>query len=101
VRTRVFVLACLASTGAFAQTPPRFDISRMGCAEIQRLLGRGTAILAWRAPGDPGLPLFGLYIGDARACRGTQVAVPASVPAADTASCRVARCVQRSNPNSR
>jgi len=81
----------LLAGAAFSAT--RHDISRMSCAEITAFLrAEGSAILSYRSPRDPSLPLYDLYVADDRFCGGGDVAISAAVPAADGKLCAVQTC---------
>lgn len=76
----------------------RYQTMSMSCAQVQaRVKSDGAAILHY--PGTGGLDLFDRYVRDRTFCSSTQRAQARSVPAADTRSCRVSRCVRASNGN--
>ncbi len=78
-----------------ASTATRVETAGMTCAQIQSTLSReGIATLRYRSTRDPSLPLYGQYVTSVRYCGSAEVAATSTIPAADTSSCQVRRCVR-------
>ena len=78
----------------------RYDTNSMSCARVQAALNSdGAAILRYPAPDNPSLIRYDRYVRDRTFCSSSQRAEPRSVPAADTPSCRVRKCVRASGRN--
>ena len=74
----------------------------MSCSGLAEAVDRdGAAILRYRAPDNPSLQLYDRYVRDDRFCSRTQRARPVSVPARDTKSCQVRKCVRVSGSGNR
>ena len=85
-----------------ALTATRIETAGMTCAQIQSTLGReGIAILRYRSTRDPSLPLYEQYVASVRYCRSAEIAAPRMIPAADTPSCQVRKCVRTYRGGSR
>lgn len=88
----------LAATQALAIE--RFTSTSMSCARIAAALASGPAILQYPSGGAGGMN-FDRYFGNRNSCPPFQKAVTASVPASDTGSCKVFRCVEKNRLSSR
>lgn len=94
-RLAVLVAALLLS--AEASAIERYQTTSMSCARVQAALAAdGQAILRYPAPDNPSLVLFDRYVRDRTFCSSSQRADLRSVPAADTPSCRVRKCIRAS-----
>lgn len=72
----------------------RYETMSLGCREVQTTLQKeGAAILRWRSPRDPSLPIYGRYVSDARFCSSDEVSEFATVPTADRRACPVRKCI--------
>lgn len=92
----------LALLAGEAHAISRYTTTGMNCAEIKAALQReGAAILQWRSVRNPGLPLYGRYVANRRYCQPEQVAETDFVPARDTKSCLVRKCVNVDLPEGR
>ena len=90
------LLAAVLSLMAFdAFAVNRYQTTGMSCASVQAALQRdGRAILSYGAPDNPSLQRYDRYVKDNSMCGPGSIAQRFSVPAADTKSCRVAKCVR-------
>jgi hypothetical protein len=92
----------LALLAGEAHAISRYTTTGMDCAEIKAALqSEGAAILQWRSTRDPSLPIYGRYVANRRYCKLEQVADTAFVPARDTKSCLVRKCVNIDLPEGR
>jgi hypothetical protein len=88
------IALCLSLLAIEAHAVSRYTTTSMNCADIKAALQReGAAILQWRSPRNPSLPLYGRYVSDRRYCQPEQVTEAAFVPARDAKSCMVRQCV--------
>ena len=80
----------------------RYQTNSMSCARVQAALNSdGEAILRYPARDNPSLQLYDRYVRDRTFCSSSQRADLKSVPAADTQSCRVRKCVRASGSGNR
>ena len=92
-----FVLvAIVALTPAEASAVVRYMVQDMTCAEVQDAVSRDGVAILYRKAGQSGVPLYDRYVANESFCQGGQNAIKASVPTADTQSCRVSKCVDES-----
>lgn len=81
-----------------ASAVSRYETMSMSCSQVQaRVQSDGAAILHY--PGAGGFDLFDRYVRDRTYCTSTQRAQARSVPARDTRSCPVNRCVRAGGGN--
>jgi hypothetical protein len=81
----------LVASGASAD--PSYTITTMTCARVQAAVrASGSAVLHYRSPRNPNMPLYGRYISDSRFCDSRNTVTFASVPTADKKSCPVKKC---------
>lgn len=93
IGTAVLVLVLSAPA---AQALSRYEATSLSCSRIQALLqSEGPAILRYPSPRNPGLTLYDTYVAEGRSCRTSGRGRLATVPAADTKSCKVIRCIKR------
>lgn len=86
------VLGLLLATGE-AQAITRYTSTAMSCAAIHsRINAEGAVILRWTQA--PNIQRYNRFVASTDQCYGTQVAVPTTVPAADTPNCHVNICKQ-------
>ncbi len=96
----ILIPALLLSCEALAIE--RYQADSMSCASVAAAVDRdGAAILRYRAPNNPSLQLYDRYVRDDRFCSRTQRAKTVSVPARDTRSCQVRKCVRVSGAGNR
>lgn len=94
------VLPVLLMAGE-ASAVSRYQTMSMSCARVQAALNAdGAAILHHPARNNPSLDLFDRYVRDRTFCTSTQRTQRVSVPAADTRSCSVNKCVRASSGGS-
>jgi hypothetical protein len=95
----VIVIPALLLAGQ-AEAISRYQTTSMSCARVQSAVATdGAAILHYPAPGNPSLDRFDRYVRDKTFCTSTQRAQRVRVPAADTSSCPVNRCVRAGGGN--
>lgn len=83
-----------------ASAVSRYQTMSMSCARIQAAVkADGAAILHYPAQDNPSLDRFDRYVRDRTFCSSTQKVRRASVPAGDTRSCAVNRCVRAGGGN--
>ena len=94
--SRIALVAAAASLlAAEAHAISRYDPTRMSCDGVQARIAReGAAILRYRSPRNPSLPLYDRYVRDSRFCPMGQVRDRAYVPSADARACPVYKCIQ-------
>ncbi len=93
---------CLALFAGEALAISRYTTTSMDCAGIKAILQReGAAILQWRSPRNPSLPLYGRYVANRRYCQMEEVAETAFVPSRGGTSCLVRKCVNVDLPEGR
>jgi hypothetical protein len=91
---RIVLAAALSLLAAEASAINRYQTTSMSCAKIKAAVNsEGAAILRWQSTRNPGLPLYGRYVKSRQYCDPSEEATFASVPAADTKSCSVRKCV--------
>jgi hypothetical protein len=91
----VVISLSLSVIAGEASTATRIETAGMTCAQIQSTLGReGIARLHYRSTRDTSLPLYGQYVASVRYCGSAELAATSTIPAADTPSCQVRRCVR-------
>ncbi|NGO54441.1 hypothetical protein [Allomesorhizobium camelthorni] len=96
------IALCLALVATAAHAISRYTSTSMSCAEIKATLqSEGAAILQWRSTRNPSLPLYGRFVVNRRFCQSEQVADTTFVPARDTKSCLVRKCVTIDLPEGR
>ena len=92
----VLVALSLLATALPAQAISRYNSMQMSCGEAQsRIQQEGAVILRYRSARDPSLPLYDRYVAHGGYCQRGEYAKLEVVPTADTRSCRVLRCMQR------
>lgn len=97
MRRLLLVLPVLLLAGE-ASAVSRYQTMSMNCARVQAAVqSDGAAILHY--PGVGGFDRFDRYVRDKTFCSSSQRAQASSVPAADTQSCRVNRCVRAGGGN--
>lgn len=74
----------------------RYMVQDMTCAEVQDAVSRDGVAILYRKSGQSGVPLYDRYVANESFCEGGQNAIRASVPTADTQSCRISKCVDES-----
>ncbi len=95
MRTLVIALSLLV-TALPAQAISRYNSMQMSCGEAQsRIQREGAVILRYRSARDPSLPLYDRYVAHGGYCQRGEYAKLEVVPTADTRSCQVLRCMQR------
>lgn len=88
-----FVAGALVFATLPANAIERVNTNRTTCAAIQSILvGDGAAVLRYDSKRKPGITLYDRYVGDSRFCASNEIGKWASVPAKDTATCRVIAC---------
>ncbi len=88
------IALCLSLFAIEAHAISRYTTTSMNCADIKAALqSEGAAILQWRSPRDPSLPIYARFVADRRFCQMEERAEIAHVPAAD-GSCPVRRCAR-------
>jgi hypothetical protein len=96
------IALCLSLFAVEAHAISRYATTSMNCADIKAALQReGAAILQWRSTRNPSLPLYGRFVANRRYCQPEQVAETDFVPARDTKSCLVRKCVNVDLPEGR
>ena len=96
------IALCLSLLAVEAHAISRYSSTSMDCADIKAALqSEGAAILQWRSTRDPSLPLYGRFVANRRFCQSEQVADTAFVPARDTKTCLVRKCVNIDLPEGR
>ncbi|MBL8583885.1 MAG: hypothetical protein JNL61_16880 [Rhizobiaceae bacterium] len=95
-----FLLAPLLFVAGEAAAIERYTSTSMSCARISQALASGPAILQFPSSGGGGMR-YDRYFGSRASCPPFQTAVKASVPASDTQSCQVYRCVDKNRQQSR
>lgn len=98
--TRWVLSAVLVLAATQAMAIERFTSTSMSCARIAAALASGPAILQYPSGGASGMR-YDRYFGNRNSCPPFQKAVTASVPASDTRSCKVFRCVEKNRLSSR
>lgn len=77
-----------------AQAIERYTSTSMSCSEVQAAIkSDGAAIMRYQSTRVAGLPLYGRYVRSSQFCDGGQTTERTAIPAADTRSCRVLKCV--------
>jgi hypothetical protein len=95
--TIVAILIFTASASAAAAlTMSRYDTRQLSCNRIQAILkSEGTAVLRYPSPRNPGNIIYDTYSAKSGKCKTGGFGKRATVPAANTKSCKVFRCVRR------
>jgi hypothetical protein len=93
-RTALAAIFALVSFEASALV--RYMVQNMTCAEVQEAVERDGAAILYRQATASGIPLYDRYVRSEEFCEGGETASRASVPTADTQSCRVSKCVDAS-----
>jgi hypothetical protein len=93
---RLFLTASivLAASDAFAIV--RYMVQDMTCSEVREALQRDGVAVLYRKSGRSGVPLYDRYVANQSYCQAGQEVVSEEVPTADTDSCRVPKCLDRS-----
>lgn len=95
MKTTVTLLALLVATLP-AQAISRYESMSMSCDQAQARIAReGAVILRYKSQRDPSLQLYDRYVESARWCAVGEYAKLEVVPTADTRSCPVLRCFQK------
>ena len=82
--------ALLASGPAAAMN--QYNTVTLSCSEVQAAVQRdGQAQLRYPSPDDPSQPLYGAFVANSSYCN-ARATKTVTVPARDTAQCRVRRC---------
>jgi hypothetical protein len=68
----------------------------MTCSEVREALQRDGVAVLYRKSGRSGVPLYDRYVANQSYCQAGQEVVSEEVPTADTDSCRVPKCLDRS-----
>lgn len=93
---RLLLAAALSCTAIPATAQARYDTMSMSCQAVQAAVQRdGTALLRYRSAS--GVVLYDRYVRDAGQCRPKSFPQAFRVPAADTKSCRVLKCVRQTD----
>jgi hypothetical protein len=87
---KILAAVLLLSMSGGAMAIERYDSRSMTCSAIQAALEKDGAAILYRQ--TSGLPLYDRYVASSRFCDSTATAVWSSVPASDTATCRVRKC---------
>ena len=91
---RIVLAAALSLLAAEASAISRYQTTSMSCAKIKAAVNKeGAVILRWQSTRNPGLPLYGRFVKSRQYCDPSEVTQFSSVPAADTRSCSVRKCV--------
>lgn len=91
----ILLALCISFVAAEAQAISRYNSTSMSCDEVRATVrGEGAVILRYRSTRNPSLQLYDRYVSDRRYCNFDEAAETAFVPAADTKSCLVRKCVQ-------
>lgn len=85
--------ACLLPVEASAIV--RYLVQDMTCAEVKEALQRDGAAILFRR-GKSGIALYDRFVRDATMCQAGNTTAQESIPTADTNSCRVSKCIDRS-----
>ena len=86
-------LLLMISVEALAQS--RHDISSMSCERVQSILNsEGSAVLRYRSPRNPSLPLYDVYVASRRSCGFKMNSLASTVYVAGGQPCRVRKCVR-------
>jgi hypothetical protein len=98
---RLAIIVPMLMLAGEASAIERYQTTSMSCARVQAAVKNdGAAILRYPAPDNPSLVLFDRYVRDRTFCSSSQRADLQSVPAADTRTCRVRKCVRASGSGS-
>ena len=74
----------------------RYMVQNMTCAEVQDSVTRDGVAILYRKAAKSGPPLYDRYVANESYCPSGQNTIKESVPTADTAACRVSKCVDQS-----
>lgn len=92
---RTMILAiCLSLVSYEASAISRYQSEGMACDNIRSAVREeGAVILRYRSQRNPGLPLYDRYVANGGFCAHNEYAAMTAVPAKDTASCPVLKCM--------
>jgi hypothetical protein len=77
-----------------ASAVPQLTSTTMTCAALKAAVSRaGAAIVRHQSQRMPGVPLYDRYVRSSQFCSGNDVIELDYVPAKDTASCALKKCV--------
>lgn len=97
---RLAILLPVLLMAGEASAVSRYQTMSMSCARVQAAIAAdGAAILHYPAANNPSLDRFDRYVRDRTFCSSIQRLQRVSIPAADTRSCTVNRCVRASGGN--
>lgn len=92
---RATILAALILLPSSALTEPlRVNALQHSCESLHRIVEEnGAAIIRYPSRNKPGLTLYDRYISSISSCGNRQMVEIMSIPASDTAGCRMRHCV--------
>lgn len=96
MKTKLVLAAFLFGVPVDAHAIVRYMVQEMTCAEVQESVGRDGIAILYRKAGAAGVPLYDRYVANRSFCQPGQDLIRESVPTADTASCRVSKCLDES-----
>jgi hypothetical protein len=93
---RLLTAVPMLFAAADASAINRYDIGLKTCAEVQSIIqSEGAAILRYRSPRNPSLPLYDRYVRDRSYCQSTEITERAGVPTIDGNYCPVRKCIEQ------
>lgn len=92
---KVWISALLAFAASPAAAAQRYDITTMGCTEVQTVIQRdGEAILGTPSKSILGLSRYDRYVRDRTFCASSEVLRRTGIATQDQKFCPVNKCVQ-------
>ncbi len=97
MRTLSIVTLALAITATSAHAISRHNSQSLSCDTVHEIIdSEGAAIMRYQSRRIPGLPLYDRFVRNGAFCDTEKYPVAATIPAADTDSCVVYRCIDGS-----
>lgn len=91
------VAILLSLTVSDAVAAPRYDITKMPCAQVQaRIAADGLVVLIYQSSRILGLPIYDNYASSQQYCPAGTVLSAAGVPTSDMKYCPVKKCFSSS-----
>lgn len=92
---RIFLALILSFVSVDAHAIVRYMVQNMSCAEVKDALSRDGAAILYRKS-KSGVALYDRFVKDGSMCAVTDTTAYESIAVADTDSCRVSKCVDKS-----
>lgn len=90
---KLFMACIVALVPVEAAALVRYMVQDMTCADVQDSVGRDGVAILYRKSGSAGVPIYDRYVANVSFCLPGQIVIRESIPAADTQSCPVSKCL--------